>query len=193
MISRRTALSACGGALAALAAPCPAQALGFGDLISPPRSLEAIARRLERDYPNLDHLRPEVLASHLAMSNEVRLFDVREADEFAVSHLRNAERLSPAASPTAALRQIGADVSGRRVVFYCSVGQRSSRMADRVQDALMSSGARGVHNLRAGIFAWHNRSLPLVDALGPTRYVHPFNAAWGRLLDRPLWASTGVR
>ncbi len=193
MLSRRTALSASGGLVAALVSPSPADALGLGELFSPPRTLEEIALRLERDYPNLDHLRPEVLVSHLAVSNEVRLYDVREVEEFEVSHLHDAERLPPTASPAAALRQIGGDVAERRFVFYCSVGQRSSRMADRMQGALMSNGARGVHNLRGGVFAWHNHALPLVNALGPTPYVHPFNATWGRLLDRPLWASTGVR
>ncbi len=193
MISRRRALAASGGVVVTLALPSPADALGLGDIIAPPRSLETIAHRLERDYPRLDHLRPEILASHLSAPDNLRLYDVREADEFAVSRLRNAERLSPAVSPRAALRQIGGDISGRSFVFYCSVGQRSSRIADRVQDALMSSGARGVLNLRGGVFAWHNQSLPLVNANGQTLYVHPFNAAWGRLLERPAYASMSVR
>lgn len=193
MISRRRALAASGGVVVTLALASPADALGLGDLIAPPRSLETIARRLERDYPGLDHLRPEILASQLRAPDSLRLYDVREADEFAVSHLPNAERLSPAAPARAALRQIGGDVAGRRFVFYCSVGQRSSRMADRVQAALMSRGARGVHNLRGGIFAWHNRSLALVNASGQTPYVHPFNQPWGRLLERPAYASMNVR
>ncbi len=193
MISRRRALAASGGVVVTLALSSPADALELGDLIAPPRSLETVARRLERDYPRLDHLRPEILASHLSAPDNLRLYDVREADEFAVSRLRNAERLSPAVSPRAALRQIGGDISGRSFVFYCSVGQRSSRIADRVQDALMSSGARGVHNLRGGIFAWHNQSLPVVNANGQTPYIHPFNAAWGRLLERPAYASMSMR
>lgn len=193
MLSRRSVLSASGGLVAALVSPLPATALGIGDLFSPPRSLEGIALRLERDYPNLDHLRPEMLLAHLSASDGVRLYDVREVEEFEVSHLRDAERLPPTASPAAALRQIGGDVSGRRFVFYCSVGQRSSRMADHVQGALVSNGARGVHNLRGGIFAWHNRALPLVNSLGPTPYVHPFNAAWGHLLERPVYESMSVR
>lgn len=193
MISRRRALAASGGVVVTLALSSPADALELGDLIAPPRSLETVAHRLERDYPRLDHLRPEILASHLSAPDNLRLYDVREADEFAVSRLRDAARLSPAASPRAALRQIGGDISGRSFIFYCSVGQRSSRIADRVQDALMSSGARGVHNLRGGIFAWHNQSLPLVNANGQTPYIHPFNAAWGRLLERPAYASLNVR
>lgn len=62
-------------------------------------------------------------------------------------------------------------------------------MARRIQAAMAADGATGVLNLRGGIFAWHNAGLPLVNARGATRYVHPFNAAWGRLLTHRNLAS----
>ena len=193
MISRRTTLRAAVGVAASLASATPAAAQGLGDLIWPPNSLEAVALRIERAYPNLSHLRPEQLMARLASAEAVRLYDVREAEEFSVSHLSGSQRLSPSAPRTEALRQVGDDAAGNTLVFYCSVGQRSSRMAERIQDALIARGARSVHNLRGGVFAWHNLSLPLVNASGPTPYVHPFSAAWARLLVHPAWASTVMR
>ena len=68
------------------------------------------------------------------------------------------------------------------VVFYCSVGERSSQMAKKADKLLRERGAHGVYNLRGGIFAWHNATNPLVDAKGITPYVHPYNDKWGELL-----------
>lgn len=193
MISRRTTLRASAGIAAGFVSATPAAAQGLADLLWPPNSLEEVALRIERDYRNLSHLRTESLVARLGAAEPMRLYDVREVEEFNVSRLRGAQRLSPSASSTEAVRQIGDDPAGQDLVFYCSVGRRSSRMAERLQDVLLARGARGVHNLRGGIFAWHNLSLPLFNAGGPTPYVHPFSAAWERLLDHPALASTFVR
>jgi len=82
---------------------------------------------------------------------------------------------------------------GKTVVFYCSVGERSSRMATHVRDVAREAGAKEIYNLSGGIFAWHNDRLPLVSAPGrPTEFVHPFDATWGRLVDRQSLTRTRV-
>ena len=74
------------------------------------------------------------------------------------------------------------------MVIYCSVGVRSSRLAEHVVDAVREAGARDVYNLAGGIFAWHNRGYQLVDGSGPTAFVHPYDETWGRLVARrQLW------
>ncbi|MEM6491501.1 MAG: rhodanese-like domain-containing protein, partial [Pseudomonadota bacterium] len=91
-------------------------------------------------------------------------------------------RLDPDADADAFMAQYGALIAGRDVIFYCSVGVRSSRMAERLAPVL--GDARSVANLEGGVFAWHNQSRPLEDAQGATPFVHPYNRSWGRLVDR---------
>lgn len=179
--------------LVVLASAGTARAQSIGDLLSPPQSLEAMALRIERAFPRVRQAPPAVVAQFLASPSAFLLLDVRERDEFDVSHVPGAERLSPHASQSQALAQIDARAGDRVVIFYCSVGQRSSRMADQIGPALRGRGARDIYNLRGGVFAWHNEARPLVDGFGPTPYVHPFSAAWGRLLSRPDLARTQPR
>ncbi len=84
-------------------------------------------------------------------------------------------------------------VNGKTAVFYCSVGVRSSRLAERVAQGLKARGAVAVDDLAGGIFAWHGEARPLVDAKGPTDFVHPYDATWGRLLARPQLARDACR
>lgn len=162
-------------------------------VLGPPRTLEEMARRVEHDFPEVAQLTTGELAAQLAGAETIRLFDVRERAEFDVSHLSGAERIGPDISTAAALAQIGARAEGAVLVFYCSVGQRRSRLAFRTQHALGAAGAQGVYNLRGGVFAWHNETRPLVNRLGRTQYVHPYNAAWRRLLTHPDMTAFAVR
>ena len=73
---------------------------------------------------------------------------------------------------------------GKTVVFYCSVGVRSSKLAARLQKALTARGAKAVYNLQAGIFNWHNEHRPLTTGSAPTSFVHPFDDHWGQLVER---------
>lgn len=112
------------------------------------------------------------------------LIDVREADEFAVSRLPSAVRVPPDADADAFMRAVGDSVAGKQLLFYCSVGQRSSKLANRVQEDVTAAGGLGVANLRGGIFRWHGEHGPLVNAEGPVDRIHPYNAIWGRLMPR---------
>jgi rhodanese-related sulfurtransferase len=146
---------------------------------------------VEGEFPGVRQLPPFELSARLE-TDSVFLLDVREQVEFDVSHLERAERVDPSARAADVLGHLGPRAGGAAIVFYCSVGQRSSRMAARTQADLAGRGARAVYNLRGGIFAWHNEERALVNALGPTRYVHPYNSSWGRLLERPEHAATRV-
>lgn len=178
-LRRRQVIAACG----VLCTQGTAEAQAFG--LGPPSTLEGMARRVEAEFPNVAHLHTGELIDQGRAAERLRLFDVREIGEFDVSHLSGAERIAPNISTAAALRQIGARAERAVIVFYCSVGQRSSRLAARAQRGLEILGARAVFNLRGGIFAWHNDACPLVDRFGPTPYVHPYSEAWRRLLTHP--------
>jgi hypothetical protein len=67
---------------------------------------------------------------------------------------------------------------------YCSVGKRSSHLAERLGPTLFENGAAGVYNVEGGIFGRHNDGEPLMRHASPTELVHPYNAYWSRYLKR---------
>ncbi len=144
-------------------------------------SLEKIEQDVREDYSSVRHVPPDALKVE---AGPTLIFDVREPDEFEVSHLPGALRVTPGMTPRAFLKRYGAKAAGKRVIFYCSVGVRSSRLAERVQSALKSRGAQSVANLSGGIFRWHNEERKLTNSSGATDWVHPYNQRWGRLVNR---------
>lgn len=149
-----------------------------------PFTLESIQSQVHRDYSNVSHLSTSTLVDMFGHKEDVLLLDVREADEYAVSHITGAQRVDPGVWSSTFLKQFGDKVRGMTVVFYCSVGVRSSRLADRVQAALKKEGAKHIFNLDGGVFAWHNEKRPLKNAKGTTEFVHPFDNMWGKLVRR---------
>ena len=144
-------------------------------------TLEQVINDVESDYPQVQHLPSANLASTLNKTAPL-LLDVREADEFAVSRIPGAVRVSPGISKSKFLKEFAAMAKGRQVIMYCSVGVRSSELAEDVQAELKASGAVSVHNLQGGIFRWHNQQRELIDQTGSTEYVHPYNRKWGQLI-----------
>ena len=93
-------------------------------------------------------------------------------------------RVDPGIWRSSFVRRFAGTAKGRTVVFYCSVGVRSSRLAARVQKALREHGATAVEIVDGGIFAWHAERRPLRDAKGETAFVHPYDRHWGKLVAR---------
>ena len=112
------------------------------------------------------------------------VLDVREPDEYAVSHLAGAVRVPPDTDVETFVKDIGDAAKDKHLLFYCSVGQRSSKLAARVQDAVREAGGNGVTNLRGGIFRWHGEHGALVNGGGAVDRIHPYNAVWGLLMPR---------
>jgi rhodanese-related sulfurtransferase len=163
-------------------APRPAEAWlwrrGMPDPADAATTLDAVERAVTRLIP-VPEITPREIAPQLA---QMRLFDVREPEEFALSRLPGAIRLDPGL-PAAAFRAAhGAQVAGARVVFYCAVGWRSGKMLERVQATIASAAPAALYNLRGGLFRWRAEGLPLEGAAE----VHHYDAAWGQLLRRTL-------
>ncbi|MDA7947449.1 MAG: rhodanese-like domain-containing protein [Hyphomicrobiaceae bacterium] len=149
-----------------------------------PFTLDSVRAQVVRDYGGVSQLSTQAFAARLARRPDVLLLDVREEDEYAVSHLADAVRVDPDIWRGTFMNRFGENVRGKTVVFYCSVGVRSSRLAERVRTTLKEQGAKAVYNLDGGIFAWHNERRPLVNAKGETDFVHPFDSYWGQLVKR---------
>ena len=142
----------------------------------------------------LDGIQADIISDHKSVAqlsaenyleldrSDILLLDIREPEEYAVSRLPGAVRVDPNAS-AATLIHMG-DVTGKKIIVYCSVGRRSSIFAEREQTALMKMGAASVSNLEHGIFGWHNERRELMDANGETDAVHPYNEIWKRYVKR---------
>jgi rhodanese-related sulfurtransferase len=153
--------------------------------LAPPLHLGAVEQDVVRRWPEIEQMqRPQLERIIEAGADGLVLFDVREADEHGVSRLPGAIRIDPGTTATEFMSAHGDGVKGKGVVFYCSVGVRSSILAARVKVDLDRAGAAKVLNLKGGIFGWHNDARPLVDISGATDQVHGHDAGWGRLVTR---------
>jgi rhodanese-related sulfurtransferase len=149
-----------------------------------PTTLQATIGDVARDWPRIGHVTPTEVERRMA-EGRVVVFDVRTPQEHAVSRLPGAIHVDPDMTVAEFLARHGDAVKGKTAVFYCAVGVRSSRLATRVAPELEARGAIAVDDMAGGIFAWHGDARPLLDAKGPTNFVHPYDAVWGRLLARP--------
>lgn len=148
-----------------------------------PSDLPEIEARVRKEHADVAQLVPQALTD-VNRHTAPLIVDVRAPEEFAVSHIAGAVRVDPGISTKAFLEKLAASAAGRDVVFYCSVGMRSSPLAARVADALKQAGAGGVYNLEGGLFRWHNEKRALVDRKGPTDRIHPYDNHWGGLIAR---------
>ncbi len=155
----------------------------------PQDPLAKVEADVDRDYRSVKHLNADQLVKLRSAGKSLLIFDVREKSEYDVSRIPGAVRIDPGVWSSTFLRANANKVKGKDVVFYCSVGVRSSKLAKRVQNALMSKGATGVYNLRGGVFRWHNQKRVLEDAKGKTPLVHPYDRYWGKLVNRKNYTS----
>jgi rhodanese-related sulfurtransferase len=175
---RRLALAALGAALIPAGASAFWPRRGLADPSDPRITLDQVERDITRLIP-VREITPRDLAGRM---DAHLLFDVREAEEFAMSHLPGAIRLDPGLSAAAFLAAHAARTAGAQVVFYCAVGWRSGKMLERVQAIVAQARPAAMYNLRGGMFRWRAEGLPMAGGAE----VHHFDARWGRLLERTL-------
>lgn len=180
--------AALAGAALALAAALCAGLLGPGverhrlDPSDPTLGLTDVERAVEAKFGA-----PQLSAAELAALGRDRgvvLFDVREREEYARSHIPGAVHIPPDMSAQAFAALHGDRLRGKTAVFYCAVGVRSSLFLGKARGTLARHGARDAYNLRGGIFRWHIEGRPLEAGGAPATGVHPYDEAWGALLAR---------
>lgn len=165
--------------------------MGSAALAAGQQSLVGLEQEISRDYPGVQTILPEQL-DRLQREEDVLLIDVRAQSEYLVSHLPGAIRVEPDIGTAEFVNRLGDRAKGKLVVLYCSVGVRSSRLAERISRALTSSGAIGVFNLSGGIFSWHNTGRPVGGRLGEADLVHPYSRSWSYFLDFDNYTSFGA-
>ena len=90
-------------------------------------SLQTIQQDIEADYTTIRHIGSADLEDLQGKPDGPVLFDVRETEEFAVSRLADAKQVDPDIANAAFMQRHGASLRGKTVIFYCSVGVRSSQ------------------------------------------------------------------
>ncbi len=141
--------------------------------------LRQIEAEIEAAHPALAHIAPEALSAKLATQTPHLILDVREIEEYAVSHLPGAVQVSPKSSAEDIARLTDALPPEAQIIVYCSVGWRSSILGSALAEAYPT---HSVSNLRGGLFAWHNQGFALVNSHGKTRSIHPYDKTWGKLI-----------
>ena len=93
------------------------------------------------------NISPAELKARLDRSENFRLIDVREADEWAVAKIPNAELIPLSEFQQVATQKLSPE---ENIVVYCHHGVRSAR----AQGYLKAQGYDHVLNLTGGIDAW---------------------------------------
>ena len=153
--------------------------LGFSSLLLffVPRSVAqeyswaAVYSLIERRFPKTPTVDIDVLDEWMK-HEDVLIIDVREKEEFLLSHVRKAKNWT-------SVDHFQHVPKEKRIVLYCSVGYRSAKLVQ----ALQKEGYSKVYNLKGSIFAWANAEKPVYREREKTHVVHPYNEFWGALLD----------
>jgi rhodanese-related sulfurtransferase len=103
------------------------------------------------------------------------IIDARTQEEYAVSHIKSAQRIEVDNLDIVNLSQVTLDTP---IVVYCSIGYRSAKLAQQLHLA----GYENVFNLSGGIFQWVNLGHPVFQDRHQVEVVHPYNFIWGKLL-----------
>ena len=150
-------------------------------------NLQSVHSSIKSDFKDVSHLsQAEFLA--LKSDGNILLFDVREKAEYEVSHIKGAYHLEPNTQTTDFLNKYQSLLNGKKVIFYCSVGVRSSQMATKLQQSLKTNGVLESFNLEGGIFGFANAGQVMQNKNGATKFVHPYNSRWGKLLkSKVIW------
>ena len=143
----------------------------------------ALKQSVRERHPSVPQLTTAQLRAWLADESRPQplLLDARASAEYEVSHLKNA-RLAP--DLAAALRTLEGRPKDAPIVVYCSVGVRSSALAEK----LIGAGYRNIHDLEGSIFEWANLGYPVYRGASPATKVHPYDSNWGKLLEPRLRA-----
>ena len=148
-------------------------------------SWESVDEKIEGEFPAVQSVTTEALLTRYDETerNLPLIIDVREGDEFQISHLADALNLESAESIERLIEQRGLGKDAE-IIVYCSVGYRSAGVAADLQ----ARGYTKVLNLEHSLFEWANKGYPMINASGRTNKVHPFNKAWSVLVDDALHA-----
>lgn len=111
---------------------------------------------------------------------QVYVLDVREEEEFEVSHIKNGRHVGYIWFDMRKVYDIPLDA---KIIVYCSVGFRSEKIAKK----LINHGYKNVFNLYGGIFEWVNQGNPVYTSDGvQTSAIHTYDKEWAPWVNRGM-------
>jgi rhodanese-related sulfurtransferase len=180
----------------------------------------AILSYIRRKFADVNHLSTDEFDTRTKFtSNDAKIsqdnehsnsayvtIDCRRKDEFEVSHIPNSKHLHFQTDDASLInflvdernKLLNTDSASKElnVVCYCSLGYRSSTLAQRIEqikssDANLSDKNIRAWNLDGSIFKWANEKRPMTDINDmATKFVHPFSYTFCMLLEREYWKWT---
>ena len=99
-------------------------------------------------------------------SGKVVFVDVREPEEYAVSHI-------PGAMTTAEFERNADAYRDATVIAYCTIGYRSGEYAAKLRERGMDA-----RNLKGSILSWAHAGERLVNEKGETKRLHVYGKRW---------------
>ncbi len=132
--------------------------------------------------PNIEHNDFKRTLSSIDSSQFI-IFDTRSPEEFKTSHISNAIQIDPEITLDEFRNVYSKNIQNKHLVFYCSVGYRSSKVLQRLKEFADNAGAKSLQNLKGGIFRWYNENYEVVNEKGITDDIHPYDAFWKFLLN----------
>lgn len=144
--------------------------LGFGQANVPKEFNDLLKKYYDKDFPTIS---TEEAQKKLNTKN-VYFLDIREEEEFEVSHLPGAINYGSNSDNKSILKKIPKDAE---VIVYCSIGYRSQKAGKE----LIKLGYTHVENLYGGIFQWFNEEKKVVNENNQaTRKIHTYNEKWSK-------------
>lgn len=133
-----------------------------------------VMRMIRLQFPQVKPLSTGELAAWLDQPDQPGglkpiLLDARTPGEYQVSHLIDAQL-----APVNLLELTAIATSETPIVAYCSVGYRSAKLAQKLQQI----GYKQVFNLEGSIFRWMNEGRSVYQNNQIVQQVHPYNRVW---------------
>jgi len=149
--------------------------------------LNLIAYSIANKFPNVKNISTEQLDSKLdkLQGTSLIIIDAREKEEYLVSRIPSAKYLHFKTEPEEIEHFLSENSEAGKftqVVCYCSLGYRSSVLAEKINRLHLESVE--ALNLEGSIFKWANEN----RSLEGSQSVHPFSYLWGFLgLNLTKW------
>ncbi len=125
------------------------------------------------------HSVPSMTAGELKAIKKtgIVILDTRELNEFEVSHMRHARHVGYIWFD---MRKVYDVPKTDTVVVYCAIGNRSERIAEKLQKA----GYQHVYRLFGGFYEWVNQRNPVYNNDNvQTTEIHVYDREWSRWLE----------
>ncbi len=114
-----------------------------------------------------------ILADTIQYPESYLWIDVRQANEYAVSHIPDAIIYKDSMAINKAIEEN----HYKKIIYYCSIGFRSGEAAEK---SPFTRQGYTVYNLYGGIFDWAASGFEMLDSSGiKTHNLHPYNLLWG--------------